>query len=154
LKFVCAGQTKTYSFQGPLAECENKCTFSVTVEKCKYCVAERESTHTLAAKFGRHWTQIWSSNPHLLSPDTLSVQQLISLGNSYRLQYGDTWTSVSVRFGVSIALLQQLNPDFQDEDGFVHSAKLYKHTLDHNATMCIMPETCPGYRPVVPGISW
>jgi spore germination protein YaaH len=130
------------------------------VLKCKYCANERDSVHTLAAQFGRHWTQIWSSNPQLLSPDTLDFGQLLSLGNSYRLQNGDTWTSVAVRFGTSVSLLQQLNPDFSNPSNpgtpitFVDSAALYSRSIALNSTMCIMPETCAAYRPVVPGISW
>lgn len=152
-----AGQTFRYSFQGPLSTCANICQFSVTVLKCKYCAGERDSVHTLSAQFGRHWTQLWSSNPQLLSPDTLGVGQLLALGNSYRLQNGDTWTSVAVRFGTTVALLEQLNPDFADPvvpGGFLDSVALYRTSVVLNSTMCVMPETCPAYRPVVPGISW
>ena len=152
-----AGKTWDYSFQGPVPQCENTCQFSIVVLKCKYCANERDSIHTLSAEFGRHWTQIWSSNPQILSPDTLGVGQLLALGNSYRLQNGDTWTSVAVRFGTTVSLLQQLNPDFanpSDPTSIVDSPALYSLSISLNSTMCIMPETCAAYRPVVPSISW
>ena len=155
-KFTGAGRKWPFQFQGP-SGCSTVCSFFVTVQKCRYCAGERDSVYNLAAQFGRHWSQIWSSNPPLLSPDTLLVGQLLTLGNSYRVQNGDTWSSISVRFGASVSLLQTLNPDFTPSTSpgvFVDSVGLYALTVSLNATMCIMPETCAADRPVVPGISW
>mmetsp|Transcript_35926 Transcript_35926/g.72481 ORF Transcript_35926/g.72481 Transcript_35926/m.72481 type:complete len:256 (+) Transcript_35926:119-886(+) len=127
-----------------LASCTDPITFSIEVVKCRYCVNERDSLHSIAADFGTHWTQIWSSNPDmLLSPDTLTTGDELALGNIYTTQFGDTWKYLSVRFGVSIDSLRRLNPDMT-------TAAIIPGGL----AMCVMPETCPERRPAVPGISW
>lgn len=97
-----------------------------------------------------------------MSPDNITGQNpsnnmdgLIQLGNTYRARLGDTWSSLSVRFGIPVDLLQRLNPDFADDQGsFVDGSKLFPAAQAAGSLICIMPETCPAFRPPVPGISW
>mmetsp|Transcript_38498 Transcript_38498/g.78937 ORF Transcript_38498/g.78937 Transcript_38498/m.78937 type:complete len:256 (-) Transcript_38498:44-811(-) len=125
--------------------CDDPAEFSIRVVKCRYCINERDSLHSLAAQFNVHWTQIWSSNPGaLLSPDALQAGQEIILGNNYTTVFGDTWMYLSVRFGATIPAMKALNPDFVQYDAIIPGG----------LSMCVMPETCPERRPAVPGISW
>mmetsp|Transcript_20829 Transcript_20829/g.49581 ORF Transcript_20829/g.49581 Transcript_20829/m.49581 type:complete len:255 (+) Transcript_20829:211-975(+) len=127
-----------------LASCTDPIVFSIQVVKCRYCVNERDSLHSIAADFNTHWTQIWSSNIDILtSPDTLRTGDEIALGNVYHTQFGDTWKYLSVRFGTSVESLQRLNPEMR-----------YAAIIPGGLSMCVMPETCPERRPAVPGISW
>mmetsp|Transcript_47229 Transcript_47229/g.125501 ORF Transcript_47229/g.125501 Transcript_47229/m.125501 type:complete len:93 (+) Transcript_47229:519-797(+) len=92
----------------------------------------------------------------MVSPDELNYGQLINLGNSYHVQNGDTWSSISVRFGISVDLLQTLNPDLKDLTtlAYVPSSTLYTTLQTMNTTLCVMPETCASFRPTVAGIRW
>lgn len=97
-----------------------------------------------------------------MSPDNITgsnptdpTSALIQLGNQYRARLGDTWSSLAVRFGTPVDLLKRLNPDFADDQGnYVDGSLLYPTALSMGSLICIMPETCPMYRPPVPGISW
>jgi len=162
-----AGRTYSTALYIPDRNCASNCNFELSVQKCRYCLQNRDSLDTLAALFGRHWTQIWSSNLDMLSPDNITsapaegpMAGAIALGNTYRSRLGDTWRSLSVRFGIPVALLQRLNPDLTRDDGpssaggFVDGADLFAATQAKASLICIMPETCPMYRPPVPGISW
>lgn len=122
-------------------------TITLNVIKCKYCINDKDSAHSVAAMFGRHWTQIWSSNHAVVSPDRLAVGHLINLGNTYTTVAGDTWQYLAVRFGLSVQLLERLNPELVGAD-------LNKLVLAPGTDVCIMPETCPERRPTVAGITW
>jgi hypothetical protein len=121
--------------------------FRVMVQKCKYCIMERDSLHTLAADLGTHWTQIWSSNPSLVAPDYIASGTLISLGNMFRTRFGDTWKALSVRFGTPLGMIQKLNPD-------INFSKMSGSEIPEGLLVCIMPETCPIRRTPFPGITW
>ena len=122
-------------------------SITLMVIKCKYCINDKDSAHSVAAIFGRHWTQIWSSNHGVISPDTLAVGDKIDLGNTYTTVAGDTWQYLAVRFGSSVQLLEDLNPE-------LIAADINKLTLAPGTQICVMPETCPERRPTVPGITW
>ncbi|KAJ1480781.1 hypothetical protein T484DRAFT_1955712 [Baffinella frigidus] len=122
-------------------------SITLQVIKCKYCINDKDSAHSVAAQFGRHWTQIWSSNHAVISPDTLAVGDLINLGNIYTTVAGDTWQYLAVRFGSSVQLLEDLNPE-------LITADVNKLILAPGTQICVMPETCPERRPTVPGITW
>ena len=171
LYFLCiniAGRTYSTALYIPDHNCASNCNFQLSVQKCRYCLQDRDSLDTLAALFGRHWTQIWSSNLDILSPDNITsapaegpMAGSIALGNTYRSRLGDTWSSLSARSGIPVALLQRINPDLTREDGsstggFVDGAALFATTqaTAKGSLICIMPETCPMFRPSVPGISW
>ena len=155
-------------------EFQRLCSFSFVVQKCRFCAGARDSLDTIAAQYGRHWTQLWSSNPSLLSPDTLAAQTLTEsgsgimiLGNTYSPRAGDTWAMLSVRFGIPVDLLHRLNPDkttssngnikpVEHREGYlpVPAGSNALVQIDPASLLCIMPETCPQYRPSMPGISW
>jgi len=140
------------------------------VQKCEYCISEKESLHSIAARFSTHWTQIWSSNHQLDSPDQLAARQKIKLGNFYKTAKGDTWKLMAIRFGTTIERLLELNPDFgpdRNTSQFVaflsglataHSAqeKLVDHVVmvPAHADVCVMPQTCPESRTAHEGVTW
>lgn len=116
------------------------------VYKCRYCINEKGSMHSIAQKFSTHWTQIWSSNHQLENPDQLTKGQEISLGNFYRTAKGDTWKLIAVRFGTTVERLMELNRDLTSED----MAAL----VPENSQVCVMPDTCPERRSPYAGITW
>uniref|UniRef100_A0A6U4VZJ6 LysM domain-containing protein n=1 Tax=Hemiselmis andersenii TaxID=464988 RepID=A0A6U4VZJ6_HEMAN len=135
------------TFEGPA---NLNCTiyqFRVKVEKCKYCIQERDSFHTIAAEFNSHWSQIWSSNPELKSPDSLQLGTKIMLGNLFRTRFGDTWKSIAVRFGTVVEMIERLNPEI--DFSVVTGSDIPAGTM-----VCVMPETCPTRRTAFPGITW
>ena len=133
-------------------ECEsNAHTIVFYVWKCEYCINDQESIHSIAARFKTHWTQIWSSNPWMESPDMLASAQKITLGNLYRAVTGDTWKLMAVRFGTTMDLLMKLNPDLADKN---KDGKPASHVVTQGTEVCVMPETCPERRTSHPGITW
>lgn len=134
-------------WQGPAnLRCSNS-TFRIMVEKCHYCISDKDSFHTIAANFGTHWTQIWSSNPSIISPDYVKSGTLIALGNTFITRFGDTWKSLAVRFGTEYDMIRRLNPDIPFD---VMSGS----DIPAGQPVCIMPETCPTRRIRFPGITW
>jgi hypothetical protein len=135
------------NFEGPL---NFNCTvfrFIVRVEKCKYCIGDRDSLHTVAADFNTHWTQIWSSNPALMSPDYVGVGTKIALGNLFRTRFGDTWKAIAVRLGTTVDMIVRLNPD-------IDFTVVTGSEIPEGTEVCVMPETCPYKRTAFPGITW
>jgi len=119
------------------------------VHKCEYCINEKESMHSIAARFSTHWTQLWSSNHQLETPDQLAKGQKIKLGNLYTTVKGDTWKLIAVRFGTTVACLIELNPDLS---GLTSTAMVAIVEADTN--VCVMPETCPQRRTPFEGVTW
>uniref|UniRef100_A0A7S0VXY9 LysM domain-containing protein n=1 Tax=Hemiselmis tepida TaxID=464990 RepID=A0A7S0VXY9_9CRYP len=140
-------QAYALHFEGPA---NMNCTihqFRVNVEKCRYCIQERDSFHTIAAEFNSHWSQIWSSNPEIRSPDYLTLGTKVMLGNMFRTRFGDTWKSLAVRFGTVVGMIERLNPD-------IDFTEILGSDIPAGTMVCIMPETCPTRRTSFPGITW
>ena len=110
-----------------------------SVDKCFYCISSSDSLQSLAYRHQTDWTQIWSSNRQLLSPDELLVGQRIRLGNLYLSQVGDTWTRLSSRFGMNMTTLQGLNPDLIPD-------LLNLSPLAAGSLVCLMPDTAGARR--------
>jgi LysM repeat protein len=138
-------------FEVSIGSAAQECRFKVhrivfKVYKCKYCVNEKESMHSIAQRFSTHWTQIWSTNHQLETPDTLSKGQEITLGNFYRTVKGDTWKLIAVRFGTTVERLMELNRDLTSET--------MTALVPANSQVCVMPDTCPERRIPHEGITW
>ncbi|EKX53852.1 hypothetical protein GUITHDRAFT_160950 [Guillardia theta CCMP2712] len=136
---------QTYLLNVFVPTCDTSSLLRVTVNKCKMCLSEDQTLESIAGLYNRHWSQIWSVNPFLLSPDKISAGQEINLGIIYSTTDGDTLMLLSVRFGISLDLLKQLNPEIP--------ASAFPN-LGSNTSICVIPETCPEFRARVPGITW
>ena len=139
-------------------ECESYAhTVTFRVYKCEYCVSDKESMHSIAARFDTHWTQLWSPNHELETPDQLQKGKRIKLGNFYQTVAGDTWKLMAVRFGTTVKRLMDLNPDLAADN-----ADSYASPPDNSlvvlvppdTNVCVMPETCPERRERYPGVTW
>ena len=139
-------------------ECESYAhTVTFRVYKCEYCVSDKESMHSIAARFDTHWTQLWSLNHDLETPDQLQKGKRIKLGNFYQTVAGDTWKLMAVRFGTTVKHLMGLNPDLAADNGNPYASS-HDNTLvvlvPPNTDVCVMPETCPERRERYPGVTW
>lgn len=119
------------------------------VFKCEYCINEMDSMHSIATRFSTHWTQIWSSNHELETPDQVTKGQRIKLGNMYQTVKGDTWKLMAVRFGTTVERLLELNPDLVQ-----YSQSDMVALVPQDTDVCVMPETCPTRRASFPGVTW
>ena len=125
------------------------------VWKCEYCINEKDSMHSIAARFSTHWTQIWSSNHQIDSPDQLVTGQRIQLGNIYETVKGDTWNLMAVRFGTTVDRLLTLNPDLAKPPSSSSQADQYLvNIVAQNSLVCVVPDTCPERRKSSPGVTW
>eukprot|EP00960_Hanusia_phi_P025598 745755-Hanusia_phi.AAC.2 len=118
---------RIYDLRVFVPTCDTQAVLAVTVKKCRICLKEDETLGIIASRYNRHWTQIWSVNPSLLSPDKISAGNEISLGNIYSTSEGDT-----------LMLLSGIRD--------------CRHSAD--TSVCIIPETCPEFRARVAGITW
>ena len=113
--------------------------------------------HSIAARFDTHWTQLWSPNHELETPDQLQKGKRIKLGNFYQTVAGDTWKLMAVRFGTTVKRLMDLNPDLAADN-----ADSYASPPDNSlvvlvppdTVVCVMLETCPERRERYPGVTW
>eukprot|EP00292_Cryptomonas_paramecium_P033580 CAMPEP_0113723210 /NCGR_PEP_ID=MMETSP0038_2-20120614/38269_1 /TAXON_ID=2898 /ORGANISM="Cryptomonas paramecium" /LENGTH=302 /DNA_ID=CAMNT_0000652719 /DNA_START=12 /DNA_END=920 /DNA_ORIENTATION=+ /assembly_acc=CAM_ASM_000170 len=80
------------------------------VERCSVCVSRGQTLSTLAAKFGTHWTQIYSGNTHLNDPNDIAEGQLVRWGLVYGIKAQETLLSLSLRFGVGVDRILFWNP--------------------------------------------
>jgi len=147
-----AGQPREFALlvSSTASECRSfSHTVIFRVQKCEYCINEKESMHSIAADFSTHWTQIWSSNHQLESPDQLAKGQKIKLGNFYQTVNGDTWKLMAVRFGTTVERLLELNPDLSS----LATADMVA-IVPPDTHVCVMPQTCPQSRTPYAGITW
>ena len=64
---------QTYMLNVFVPTCASSSLLRVTVNKCKMCLSEDQTLESIAGLYNRHWSQIWSVNPSLLSPDKISA---------------------------------------------------------------------------------
>mmetsp|Transcript_18269 Transcript_18269/g.60019 ORF Transcript_18269/g.60019 Transcript_18269/m.60019 type:complete len:271 (-) Transcript_18269:273-1085(-) len=71
---------QTYLLNVFVPTCDTSSLLRVTVNKCKMCLSEDQTLESIAGLYNRHWSQIWSVNPFLLSPDKISAVGLKGVG--------------------------------------------------------------------------
>jgi len=118
----------------------------IYVPKCKYCVQEGDTLHSINKKYrlNSNWLQLWNSNGigeiggHPLSPATAfpdpdgisNGHSVINLGPSYEMKQGESLNALAASFRTTIRKLLDVNPDIVD------SADVHEGTL-----LCVMPCT-------------
>ncbi|EKX55225.1 hypothetical protein GUITHDRAFT_160406 [Guillardia theta CCMP2712] len=120
----------------------NERCFFVIVPKCSKCLTAVDTLDSVSAFYGANWIDLWSSNHQMFKTKSVDVKTdevfnapndrvyieidrntSLKLGQSYRMNSGDTINSVSLRFGMMIENFLALNPDifagneFQKLDG-------------------------------------
>jgi len=108
----------------------NERCFFVVVPKCTKCLTAFDTLDSVSGFYGANWIDLWSSNRQLYKTKSVEVMSdevfnapndrvyiqmdrnvSLKLGQSYRMRPGDTVSSVSLRFGMTIENLLALNPD-------------------------------------------
>ena len=127
-----------------------RCVY-VVVPKCQKCYAPSDDLFSIASRYGGSWLDLWSLNRQLINTTAvnlttdevfntkgdslyprIAVGQSIRLGLKYKLLPEDTLETVSLRFGMSLRNLMQLNPDIVS----------WNQNADMKGkNLCVLPDT-------------
>lgn len=80
-----------------------------------YTITWGDTLNKIAARFNTTVTMLLQMNRHISNPNYIYVGQQINVPASsvdyYTVQYGDTMRKIAYRFGTSVEVLLQLNPN-------------------------------------------
>lgn len=110
---------------------------TVTVVKCRKCVAPGESLDSIAKLLNTQWRVIWSANPGMLNPLSIKEGDELQTALKYSVRTGDSLASLAMRFGTSVNVILSVNPTLNANS-----------ILAPNSTVCVVPsvevyDMCP-----------
>ena len=132
----------------------------IEVERCRYCPgAEGHGLSDLAAEWGTTWLQIYAGNNGIADASILTVGMPIDMGVVAAVSSGDSLASVALKFGVTVELLLEWNPDLRTEaaqgaqQALLSSDGLYEPgtapwsnrggvSMPNDQELCVLPDIC------------
>jgi len=110
------------------AEFHTERCFVVVVAKCRKCLSPGENLDTIATSLSSDWRLLWSANPSILNPSSVSGGRLIKTSLTYSVAQGDSLATIAMRFGTTVRALLAINPDLALEA-----------SLGTGTVVCVLP---------------
>jgi len=121
--------------------CSSLC-LPIQVQRCKWALQAEDSFIEIAPRFQTNWLQLWYLNPPFQHPDYSGITtqagsvKVINIGRVYKVQMGDTITSILQRFGASLESVINLNADLTNSSILAKKGELTMQEI------CIIPDSC------------
>ena len=85
--------------------------YNFSVLKCQVCIRNGETLQSIAADYNTDFLSLYTANVALRRPHRIPVGTVINSGIFYKIQHGDTLSSISGSFFTNREMIFAMNPD-------------------------------------------